>query len=295
MVDITIELPDSFFAEEERWGYVTPAAMKQVWAVELDLLCEFDRVCKKLGLQYFLDGGTLLGAVRDGRFIPWDDDIDVIMLREDYDRLTVLGPAEFKKPLFLQNAYTDTDYRRGLSQLRRSDTTFVLKREVEKRLPFNQGICIDIFVLDGLAPKDKLEQHFAEKQAVRKRIGDVARQPGHNPMTVRELFRRYDRICKRYSDSEYLDAVMFRRNTQRFVRLKREWYSKSVGIEFEGFLFPVPIRYHEVLMEMYGPEYMMPQMSPTNHGDVIWDTDIPYMETLRLLLNKEPMAMRIKG
>ena len=286
MVDININLPDSFFAEEERWGYVTPAAMKQVWAVELDLLCEFDRVCKKLGLRYFLDGGTLLGAVRDGRFIPWDDDIDVIMLREDYDRLTALGPAEFKEPYFLQNAYTDMDYRRGLSQLRRSDTTFVLKREVEKRLPFNQGICIDIFVLDGLAPEAKVEQHFAEKQAVRKQIGDVARQSDHDPMTVRELFRQYDEICKKYSDAGYLDAVMWKPNTQELARIKREWFSGSVEMEFESFLFPAPIGYHELLMEYYGSEYMTPQMLPTYHGDVIWDTDVPYQETLRVLWNK---------
>lgn len=285
MVDIKIELPDSFFAEEERWGYVTPAAMKQVWAVELDLLCEFDRVCKKLGFQYFLDGGTLLGAARDGRFIPWDDDIDVIMLREDYDRLTVLGPAEFKEPYFLQNAYTDTDYRRGLSQLRRNDTTFILKREVEKRLPFNQGICIDIFVLDGLAPEDELERHFAEKQAVRKRIGDVARQPGHDPITVRELFRRYDGICKRYSDAEYLDIVMFRRNTQDLARRKREWFSESVGMKFEGFLFPAPIGCCDALVCYYGPKCMTPQRLPSCHGDVIWDTDVPYRETLKRLWN----------
>lgn len=283
MVDIKIQLPDRFFAEEERLGYVTSAAMKRVWAVELDLLCEFDRVCKKLGLPYFLDGGTLLGAARDGRFIPWDDDIDVIMLREEYDRFTALGPAEFKEPYFLQNAYTDTDYRRGLSQLRRSDTTFILKREVEKRLPFNQGICIDIFVLDGLAPEEELERHFAEKQAVRKRIGEIARQPGHDPAAVRELFRRYDGICKRYSGAEHLDTVMWKPNTQRLIRLKREWYSASVGMEFEGFTLPAPIGYRECLAEHYGPEYMTPQMLPTYHGGVIWDTDVPYGETLRLL------------
>lgn len=287
MVDIKIELPDSFFAEEERLGYVTPTSMKQVWAVELDLLCEFDRVCKKLGLQYFLDGGTLLGAVRDGRFIPWDDDIDVIMLRDEYDWLTALAPPEFQEPYFFQNAYTDADYRRGLSQLRRSDTTFVLKREVEKRLPFNQGICIDIFVLDGLAPEEELERHFAEKQAMRKRIGDIARQPDHDPAAVRELFRQYDGICKRYSGAEYLDVVMWKPNTQSLIRPKREWFSASVGMEFEGFLFPAPIRYREYLTAHYGPEYLTPQMLPANHGGVIWDTDVPYTETLKRLWNEE--------
>lgn len=286
MVDIKIELPDSFFAEEERWGYVTPTAMKQIWAVELDLLCEFDRVCKKLGLQYFLHGGTLLGAVRDGRFIPWDDDIDLMMLREDYDRLTALGPAEFKEPYFLQNAYTDTDYRRGMNQLRRSDTTFILEREVKKRLPFNQGVCIDIFVLDGLAPEEELERHFAEKQAVRKQIGDVARQPGHDPATVRELFRRYDGICKRYADARYVDLIMARPDTQGLVRMDRTWFSESVAIEFEGFLFPAPAKFHEFLAVYYGPEYMTPQLLATYHGEMISDVDVPYTQTLKRLWNE---------
>lgn len=287
MVDIKIKLPDSFFAEEERLGYVTSSAMKQVWAVELDLLCEFDRVCKKLGLQYYLAGGTLLGTVRDGRFIPWDDDIDVNMLREDYDRLIALAPAEFEAPYFFQNAYTDLDYRRGLSQLRRSDTTFILKREVEKRLPFNQGICIDIFPLDGLPPEEELERYFMEKQAMRKRIGDLARQPGHDPMAVRELFRRYDQICKRYPDAEYLDTVMWTQSTEGVFRLKREWYAQSVWLEFEGFLFPAPIGYREYLMQHYGPGYMTPQLLPSYHGGVIWDTDVPYQDTLKLLWNKK--------
>lgn len=286
MVDIKIELPAEFFAEEERLGYVTSAAMKRLWAVELDLLCEFDRVCKKLGLQYFLDGGTLLGAARDGRFIPWDDDIDLIMPREDYDRFTALGPAEFKEPYFLQNAYTDEDYRRGLSQLRRGDTTFVLKREVEKRLPFNQGVCVDIFPLDGLAPEEEeLERHFAEKQAVRKRIGDMARRPGHDPATVRELFRQYDGICKRYAGAERVDLVMFKRSTRELIRSRREWFSAPVALEFEGFSFPAPIGYHEYLARHYGPDYMTPQMLSTHHSEVIWDTDVPYQETLRLLWN----------
>lgn len=283
MVDIKIKLPSEFFQEEERWGFQIARTRKELWAVQLDLLCEFDCVCKKLGLRYFLDSGTLLGAVRDGRFIPWDDDIDVIMLREDYDRLLQYGPAEFAPPMFLQNAYTDVDYRRGMSQLRRSDTTFVLKREIEKRLPFNQGICIDILVLDGLASKDELERHFTEKQDLRKQIGDTARCPGHSPGQVRELFHQYETVCSRYRGSEYVDVVMHQRSTKNLYWHKREWFSLSVELDFEGFSFPAPVGYREVLTQYYGPEYMTPKTIPTDHGDVIWSVEVPYMETVKKL------------
>lgn len=287
MVDLKIKLPDSFFEEEERYGYVTSREMKQLWAVELDLLCEFDRVCRKLRLQYFLHGGTLIGAVRDGRFIPWDDDIDVIMLRAEYDRLLKLGPSEFQKPYFLQNAYTDIDYRRGISQLRRSDTTFILKRETEKRLPFNQGICIDIFVLDGLPPKDELPKFFEEKQRMRGKIGDLAKKPGHDPMEVRELFREYEAFCSRFRDTEYVENTMHRRSVRELYQWKRAWFSEAGTVGFEGLQFPIFAGYREFLSEIYGPDYMMPKREPTYHGDVIVDVDRPYGKVLQDLLQQQ--------
>ena len=85
MVDLNIKLPESFLQEEEREGVVVSAELKKLWAVQLDLLCEFDRVCKKHGLRYILDFGTLLGAIRHKGYIPWDDDQDVSILCEDYD------------------------------------------------------------------------------------------------------------------------------------------------------------------------------------------------------------------
>lgn len=285
MVDIKIQLPNSFFEEEERWGFKITRERKELWAIELDLLCELDRVCKKLGLQYFLDSGTLLGAIRDGHFIPWDDDIDVVMLREDYDRFLQYAPTEFSQPMFLQNAYTDVDYRRGLSQLRRSDTTFILKREIEKKLPFNQGICIDIFPLDGLPPEGELERFFEEKQALRKKIGDLARIPEHEPVEVRELFQQYEQMCSHYTHAEYIDVVMHQRDTKKLFRQKREWFSKTVTVKFEEFYFPAPSEYRNVLTRYYGSDYMTPKILATDHGEVELSTEIPYTEMLKRLQN----------
>lgn len=286
MVDLKIKLPESFFEEEERYGYVTSCEMKQLWAVELDLLCEFDRVCKKLGIQYFLASGTLLGAIRDHRFIPWDDDIDVVMLREEYDKLLEKAPGEFSEPYFFQNAYTDVDYRRGISQLRNSSTTYVLTREIEKRLPFNQGVCIDIYVLDGLAPDSEIEAHFVEKQAIRKKIGDLAKKPGHDPAEVRELFREYEQISSRYRDAEYVDIVMFRRSTERYYKLRREWFLSSVAVEFEGYSFMAPVGYKGYLAAYYGEDFMTPKNVPAEHGGVIVDLDRPYTEVMPDLQKK---------
>ena len=154
MLPIKIDLPEGFLDEEERCGYLVSSKMKKLWAVELDLLAELDRVCKKHNLQYFADSGTLLGAVRHKGFIPWDDDIDVVMLREDYDYLIQKCAGEFKHPYFLQSAYTDDGYLRTHAQLRNSMTTMMLPNEAMK-VKFNQGVFLDVFPLDYLPENER--------------------------------------------------------------------------------------------------------------------------------------------
>ena len=95
-------LPESFFQEETRDGFVVTESRKKLWGILLDLLLKFDEVCKNNDLRYFLSCGSMLGAVRHKGFIPWDDDIDVCMPREDYDRLLTLSD-EFRSPYFCRH------------------------------------------------------------------------------------------------------------------------------------------------------------------------------------------------
>ena len=167
-----LKIDDSFYQEEERCGYLVSAKMKRIWAVELDLLYQLQQICEKYGIKYYASGGTILGAEGHKGMIPWDDDIDIMMLRDQYD-LLCQHADEFEEPYFFQTYETDDGYFRGHAQLRNSNTTGVLVEEIEKNVPFNQGIFIDIFPLDYY-PEDEEEQKRIDQcvHSMNRRISD---------------------------------------------------------------------------------------------------------------------------
>lgn len=110
----------------------------------LDILVEIDRICRKHDIKYWIDFGSLLGAVRHGGFIPWDDDIDVSMPSEDYHRFLEIAPKELSEPFFLQTKETDPSYRLLLNKVRDKNSFFVTQHD-DFTLDYNKGIYIDLF------------------------------------------------------------------------------------------------------------------------------------------------------
>ena len=103
-----MEYIKDIYRDEIRDGFLVTADRKKIWQVEMELLEVLDRICCRNGLRYFVDYGTLLGAVRHRGFIPWDNDIDVVMMRPDYERLKlVIAKEGLKEPFFFQTAHTD--------------------------------------------------------------------------------------------------------------------------------------------------------------------------------------------
>ena len=300
MVKTKHVFPESFFNEEDRLGFHIDRQRKELWAIELDMLYELDRVCKKLGVSYFLEAGTLLGAARDGHFIPWDDDIDVSMLREDYDRFLRDAPKEFHEPYFLQTGYTEKDYFRGHCQLRRSDTCAILPAELG-RVFFNQGIFLDIFVLDELFP-EKLERQYENQKALL-HTRQVWNHHDYHPNPVRwgvrwcrwilyqilgpssdRLYRQWEAIFRSSEKSKYVDSLMFFSSPEETHLFPRGWLEKTVEIPFEDGLFPVPVAYRSYLAAYYGEDWETPKNSPSTHnqkGNMIIDVDRSYREVLQ--------------
>ncbi len=133
--------------------------MTEMQARELSLLAAFLEVCEACRLRYFLVCGSALGAVKYGGFIPWDDDIDVALPREDYEIFLKQAPERLPDYLFLQNYHTDPAFPQIYSKLRDSRTTCI--EESSRFLPIHHGIGLDIFPLDGY-PASKTAQFRLE-------------------------------------------------------------------------------------------------------------------------------------
>lgn len=281
----------------ERDGYFIDKRLRQLQMVELDLLKELLRVCNKHNLRVFADSGTLLGAVRHKGFIPWDDDIDVVIPRPDYDKLAEIAIEEFQHPYFFQNTYTDPLHVRGHAQLRNSETTAILEEEYD--LEINHGVFLDIFPLDGV-PDDEM-QRVKEKEETR-RLLNVMRQNRPfklpvtwNPMKMYRYYIDYKVALNYLKRNKFTNKECFcllediLRKTSYETALKvgslgygyrlfrnHSIYEGTIMMKFESIEIPIPIGYKRLLCDMYGENYMIPVKGPASHSGLIYDAVRPY-------------------
>ena len=287
-------IPADYLKEEIKNDFIVTTQRKKVFAVLLDMLLKFDSVCKKNNLTYFLSSGTMLGAVRHKGFIPWDDDIDLTMPREDYNKLMTLS-NEFESPYFLQTPYTDPTCFWSSIRVRNSNTTQIVKTFMYQG--FNQGISFTVFPLDHWDIENGEKRYNQIKQLIQKnsvymRMSNpnldeinkkkVAEYDGSDPLATYEEIQRIaseanDRdtgwVCpgtctvRSYGPSWYMDEKLF---------------SSSVLVDFEGYQFPVPVGYREILTLAYGDYMQLPPMEKRGlwHAGMIQDPDIPYIDYL---------------
>ena len=134
---------------------LTKKEFRQMQLMQLEMLIEFDRVCRKNNIRYTIFGGTLLGAVRHKGYIPWDDDADIAMLREDYEKFVKISDELDPKICYFQDNKNDPNYRWGYSKLRRTNTLYV--RAGQEHIKCRTGFFIDIFPMDDI-PKSTIGQ-----------------------------------------------------------------------------------------------------------------------------------------
>lgn len=267
--------------------------MTPLQKTELELLRQFHQICTQLELPFFLVCGSALGAVKYGGFIPWDDDIDVAMYREDYRIFLEKAPALLPEGLFLQNYRTDPAFPQIYSKLRNSNTTYIEKTAAH--LPINHGVFIDIFPLDGYPEnawqKKKLEfqkrlyasmllsAYDFKRTGLGKLRHGVFRLLGIHQYT-QSVARAYEKRISAWP-VEGSQRICNHGNWQGSLEYAPIWhYGKGATASFEGLQVRIPEHYHEYLIQKYGDytQDLPPKEQKGHHDCVVCDCQRPYTD-----------------
>ena len=268
--------------------------LRKLQLTELDILLEIDRICKKHDIRYFLDAGTLLGAVRHKGFIPWDDDIDILMPLSEYKRFCRAAKKEMREPYFLQNFNTDRTHR-WFSKVRKSGTTFIEKGY--ERQNMHQGVWVDVFPLIGVPEDEKKRSELIRRargtqKILKKRMETLpwrelsvySKLLHCIPLGLVRLWVTlvYAVVFREYSEYPCCDALW---GSKTFVpRFRREWFAETCEVEFEGHMLPAMKAWDAYLTKVYG-DYMTPPPPEKRGGGchevAIVDLDRDYTEYRR--------------
>lgn len=244
--------------------------LRRIQLTELEILNEVVRICDEHSLNYFFVEGTLLGAMRHHGFIPWDDDIDIGMPREDYDRFLAICEENLGERFVLQWYETDEKYWLPFAKVRLKNTIYTEHRASENLK--EKGFWIDIFPFDHSG--DLVKRATRSKGKHLKRLFSLSVFLGRGgtflqrcfvlPLKIlhikcRDILRRYDKIAKKGAGDyivNYGSAYEFKRQT-----MPRDWYFPPRKEYFEGKLYNVPNCAEKVLTQIYGNYMQLPPKS----------------------------------
>lgn len=250
--------------------------LKEHQCVMYEMLKEVDRICRKNNISYMLFAGTLLGAVRHKGFIPWDDDLDILMLRPEYERFLQIAENDLNlKKYFLQKEFT-THWPMFFSKLRCNGTACI-ERYVPKDEYTHMGVYIDIFPCDNLYENKLMRklQFVASKIVIARSLGKRGYFTNSKlkkavilisrilPVNMLKTFVEYRKGAKSSMVHTFFGgASQYGKNIY-----PRNWLSRTRLCRFESARFPIPVGYDEILTKLYG-DYMTP-LPPNKRGQKV--------------------------
>jgi len=247
--------------------------LRKAQLIMLDMLVEFDALCKKYQLRYWLDSGTLLGAVRHRGFIPWDDDIDLSMPVEDYTRFLEIAAGELSDDIFLQTSQTDPAFKFDYIKLRSNKAGIVEFHEKDKDLDYHQGVFVDIFPMLTIENTESNKNMYEQTM---EQIRDVSSVSLHTPNGKDKPVERAALVAalKEHHEGWAVgDGKVIYGGEMPDVAA---WFDLDkvfplTTLEFENFSFPVPNDPSHYLDAIYSFDYrqLPPEDKRTIHAHSI--------------------------
>ena len=276
-----VDRPIDYYRDEVRSGFLVTTPIKQAWAEALSILEEIDRICGKYNIKYFADWGTILGAVRHGGFVPWDDDLDICMLRPDYKRFREVVDDELPEGYVIHDYERKDDHWMFLIRVVNNDKMCFTPEYLQAHNNFPWLVGVDIFIKDYLYEDPKQEE--ARDRDVMRLIatGDIAAEKDDYDKAV-ELYRQAE---KRMSE---VDATQSTKVGQIFPFVLKEGlnvaedssiYDEVIRLPFEDTTIPVPATYNQVLTHRYG-NYCEIHKTWDGHEYPFFDTQKQEMEEI---------------
>lgn len=255
----------------------SPLTMKEIQMVSLEILKKVADICDKEGLRYNLTWGTLIGAIRHHGYIPWDDDVDILMPRQDYNKLKDYFLTHEKEvaPLTLFDDKTP-DYPYLCARVSNND--YYIDTENEK--PCGMGIFIDIYLLDGTGDTEEEAWHYASKLCKYPRLIFLATRKRLVLWTTKGLFRKMAKVVlfiyaklrgksyfekilmskidvESYDKKQYVGCVSWCERPKYSV-IKKDEFEDTIDVQFEKYLFKCPRKYDKYLRMWYGDYMQLP-------------------------------------
>jgi len=223
--------------------------LKKAQEIMLETLVEVDKICKKYNINYWLSSGTLLGAVRHKGFIPWDDDLDICMIKEDYDKFLHIVQKELPTNMFLQTNKIDKSFPYDIAKIRNNKGKIIEKHEVNKNVEYNQGIFIDIFPM-MLVSSSKLFRFYQKFYFL------LVKLFSYKYMNIKSIRVYLVNLFYKFHNKNNSILINSAALPDPNIYIDKSYIFPLEKIEFHNKKFLVPNNYDKYLKTIYEDNYM---------------------------------------
>ncbi|MBO6113866.1 MAG: LicD family protein [Lachnospiraceae bacterium] len=295
-----MDYPHKYFEDEVREGFYVMGQMKRVWAAQIEVMHEVDKICRRHNIKWFADCGTLLGAVRHKGYIPWDDDMDICMLRDEYNKFIEIAKDELPEGYSILKLDVKGDpYYQYITRVTNGRRFEFDKDFLDRYHECQYPTGVDLFPLEYLSPNQEYE---AERKVIAREVfayADTVTEENEDDPDYKDMISEVEQLCNIKIDEEmptkqrmFIAAEtlfkLYGSQGAEHVALMPYWlkdsshkypiesFRESIMLPFEHTEIPVPIEYDRVLRFEYG-DYM----KPVNAGGM---HDYPFFEALENML-----------